>query len=65
MASVPTVQQCGVVKIPGKGWVVFRTVVSGDRVIEHEIMGEPEPKPFAARRLLSLAARLVSEAEDA
>lgn len=62
--ALPTVHQAGVFKIPGKGWVVFRTVISGDRVISHEIVSDPEPKPFAATRLRAVCAQLLQEAED-
>lgn len=56
----------GVARVPGKaGFVVVKFTVSGDRVLNAELVSpeaQPEPKPFAARRLLAQASKLIDEA---
>lgn len=56
----------GVARVPGKaGFVVVKFTVSGDRVLHAELVSPeaaPEPKAFAARRLLSQASKLIDEA---
>lgn len=63
--KVKEFQAIGVAKIPGKsGFVVTRFTISGDRVLNAELVTPealPEPKPFAARRMIAAASKLIDE----
>lgn len=48
--ELPIVQCLGLAKTP-RGWVVIGLTVQGDRVLEREVLSEPEPVGFAAERM--------------
>lgn len=48
--ELPVVESLGLVRVP-KGWVAVLLHSQGDRVVDREIIGEPESRAYAVERL--------------
>lgn len=56
--ELPILESIGWVHLP-KGWIVILTRSQGDKIIEKEILTEPESRSVAAERMRILMVRKV------
>jgi hypothetical protein len=61
--ELPVVEAVGLTKHKGL-WVAFAVKVQGDRVLEHEVLGEPESRTTASDRAKIAFAKRFLMVED-